>query len=71
MNVEQNLLALVRQFEVEQEALFDKEPEIFEGYSTRVEWNAQVAKAGAALKAKLQTAFDSVETELHDGGYHA
>jgi len=54
-------------------ALFDEDPEMFAGRSTREEWEDQVHNAMLELDTGLVTAMEAkiaeIETMLHDGQY--
>jgi len=56
------------------EELFDEDPEIFAGRSTREEWITQVESAVLDLEEELVQAIRGVisknEMRLHDGHYH-
>jgi|TARA_Y100000034_G_scaffold116058_1_gene153902 hypothetical protein len=53
--------------------LFDEDPEMFAGRSTREEWENQVQNAQLELDTGLVTAMEEkiaeIETMLHDGQY--
>lgn len=54
--------------------LFDEDPGMFQGRSTRSEWQEQVTYAQQELDTGLVTAIEEainqVETRLHDGQFH-
>ena len=50
--------------------LFEEDPEMFEGRSTKEEWDQQVSAATDELEQTLGAAVERVETMLHDGQYH-
>ncbi len=55
----------------DQEALFDQQPDMFAGSSTREEWILQIDTAYDVLVEEIMQAihgsFDKVENKLHDG----
>tara|TARA_Y100001963_G_scaffold148798_1_gene227257 strand:+ start:2493 stop:2777 length:285 start_codon:yes stop_codon:yes gene_type:complete len=51
-------------------SLFDEDPGLFEGRSTKPEWLAQVEKARIELEDRINSAIEEVEILLHDGQYH-
>ena len=60
-------------FWVMMDRLFDEDPEMFAGRSTRDEWDQQINRASSDLKstvaAAIQGAIEEVESKLHDGQY--
>ncbi len=61
-------------FAEQMEKLFTEDPEMFEGRSTKEEWDAQVAAASESLRYELTDEIDALvqraEGELHSGNYH-
>jgi hypothetical protein len=49
--------------------LFNEQPSLFEGRSTRDEWIHQVLKAKADLEGRVGATLDEVEESLHGGDY--
>ena len=54
--------------------LFDEDPEMFAGRSTREEWDAQIyeaqQKVASYMTDGIYTGIQRVESELHDGQFH-
>lgn len=61
--------ALAQMFDGQMKKLFDEDPEIFRGRSTKVEWAMQVNAATKELNNKLIQAVQHVEERLHDGQF--
>ena len=57
----------------DQESLFDQQPDMFAGRSTREDWILQIDSAYDVLVEEImkaiQGAFSKVENELHDGQF--
>lgn len=49
--------------------VFDEEPEIFEGRSTKWDWNAACSAASDALRKELDQVIEKFEVKLHNGEY--
>ena len=60
-------------FWVMMDRLFDEDPEMFAGRSTREEWDRQVNRASSELKSAIAAAIEAavvdVESKLHGGDY--
>lgn len=54
-------------------ALFDEDPAMFDGHSTKAEWQEQVAYAqqelDTGIASAIQSKIEEVEMMLHDGQY--
>jgi len=70
IEVENQVLKVTDTFGKLMYSLFDEDPEIFEGRSTKAEWLAQVENARLELEERINTAIEAVEILLHDGQYH-
>ena len=60
---------LGQKFALDMVTLFREQPSMFEGRSTRDEWNHQVLKAKADLEGRVGATLDEVEASLHGGDY--
>ena len=60
---------LGQKFALDMVTLFREQPSIFEGRSTRDEWNHQVLTAKADLECRVGAVLDEVEASLHGGDY--
>ena len=53
--------------------LFDEDPAMFDGYSTRLEWDEQVTYAQQELDTgivyAIEKKIEEIEMQLHDGQY--
>jgi uncharacterized coiled-coil protein SlyX len=49
--------------------VFDEDPKIFEGRSTKASWNAQVDHASDELRKELNAMIEKFETRLHYGEF--
>jgi hypothetical protein len=57
-------------FEDMMKQLFDEEPEIFEGRSSKMDWCAQVGAAGDDFRKELNKLIEKFEVKLHNGEYY-
>ena len=69
LDMESMLYEVTDTFQDEMKQLFEEEPEIFEGRSTKVSWNAQVNAASEELRKELDVLIEKFETKLHNGEY--
>ena len=69
LDMESMLYEVTDTFQDEMKQLFEEEPEIFEGRSTKVSWNAQVNAASEDLRKELDALIEKFETKLHNGEY--
>ena len=60
---------LGQKFALDMVTLFREQPSMFEGRSTRDEWNHQVLKAKADLECRVGALLEQVEASLHGGDY--
>ena len=56
-------------FEDTMKQLFDEDPGIFEGYSTKATWNAQVCYAGEEFQEALKELVEKFEVRLLQGEF--
>ena len=49
--------------------LFDEDPEIFDGRSTRMSWINQSSRAADILRMQLDEVIGKVEVQLHNGDF--
>ena len=56
-------------FEDVMKQLFDEDPKIFKGHSTRESWNNQVDAGAAELREVLNTLVEQFEVRLHNGEF--
>jgi hypothetical protein len=49
--------------------VFDEEPEIFTGRSTKWDWNAACSAASDDLRKELDQVIEKFEVKLHNGEY--
>jgi len=56
-------------FEDTMKQLFDEDPGIFEGRSTKATWNAQVSEAGDEFHKELKKLVEKFENRLHNGEF--
>ncbi len=49
--------------------LFDEDPEIFDGRSTRMSWINQSERAADILRMQLDEVIGKVEVQLHNGDF--
>jgi len=72
--IERTATQLSNNFGEDMMKLFDEDPEMFQGRSTREEWQEQVTYAQQDLDTSIANAvaqaIEEVETNLHDGQYH-
>jgi len=68
--VESQLDQVVDSFEDLMKRLFDEEPEIFSGRSSKMDWTAQVDAAGDELRKELNELIEKHEVKLHNGDYY-
>ena len=70
MNEMENLIGeVVDCFEEKMKALFEEEPEMFEGRSTEQEWSSQVTNCGLDLVTAIDQLVEKFEVKLHNGEY--
>lgn len=69
LDMESMLYEVTDTFQDEMKQLFEEEPEIFEGRSTEVSWNAQVNAASEDLRKELDALIEKFEIKLHNGEY--
>ena len=67
---ETQLDQVVDSFEGMMKRLFDEEPEIFSGRSSKMDWASQVAAAGDELRKELNELIEKHEVKLHNGEYY-
>ena len=71
MNEMENLIGeVVDCFEEKMKVLFEEEPEMFEGRSTKQEWSSQVTNCGLDLVTAIDELVEKFEMKLHDCQYH-
>ena len=68
--VESQLDQVVDSFEDLMKRLFDEDPKIFSGRSSKLDWCAQVGAAGDALRQDLGELSEKYEVGLHNGEYY-
>jgi len=56
-------------FEDTMKQLFDEDPGIFEGRSTKASWNSQVSEAGDEFHKALKKLVEKFENRLHNGEF--
>ena len=56
-------------FEDKMKALFDEDPSLFEGRSSKMSWLSQTSFAAESLRLWLDEVIGQVETQLHDGEF--
>lgn len=56
-------------FEDMMKQLFDEEPEIFSGRSTKWDWNSACSAASDDLRKALDQVIEKLEVKLHNGEY--
>ncbi len=56
-------------FEDTMKQLFDEDPKIFEGRSTKASWNSQVSEAGDEFHKALKKLVEKFEVRLHNGEF--
>ena len=56
-------------FEEKMKALFDEDPEAFEGRSSKMSWLSQTSLAADSLRLYLDEVIGKVEVQLHDGQF--
>ena len=69
-NMEDVLDKVADAFEAKMKALFDKDPSLFEGRSSKMSWLSQTSLAAESLRLWLDEVIGKVETQLHSGEFH-
>jgi hypothetical protein len=69
IRIENQLDDVADEFSDMMKELFDEDPKIFEGRSTKASWNAQVDHASDELRKELNAMIEKFETKLHYGEF--
>ena len=68
-NMESLLGEVADEFGDVMKQVFDEDPKIFEGHSTKATWNAQVDAASDAFYSEIKNLVEQFEIRLHQGEF--
>ena len=70
VDIENQIGEVVDAFEEKMKILFEEDPGLFAGRSTKGEWHCQVTNAGLELVNRIAMEIERVETKLHNGEFY-